>query len=399
MNLWRWAAGEVTVRITSADVSGFLEYLNRWGISMYGFSWEDELTLSFRVCVRDGKRVLKLAEKRGVRAEIRAREGLYWTLKALGKRPILLLGTVALLLLTLYLPTRVLFVQVEGNSTVPSGQILAAADNCGIRFGISRREVRSEKVKNALIGELPQLEWAGVNTSGCIATITVRERSAPLRQQQTESGISSIVAARDGVILSCTAEAGSVQCQVGQAVREGEVLISGYTDCGIVIQATRAEGEVFALTRHRIQAIAPSERIRKGQILEQRKKYSIIIGKKRINFYNGSGICDTSCGRMYAEYYIYLPGGFQLPLALAVETISYPDTYPTECDPDTAEEDLSSFLRNYASSRMISGEILRMMEGFSCADGVYRLEGDYLCREMIGRNRQEGKVETDGKSG
>ena len=89
-------------------------------------------------------------------------------------RPVLLAGLGILFLLAMYLPSRVLFIRVEGNMQIPDRQILAAAEECGIRFGASRREVRSEKVKNALLSSVPQLQWAGVNTAGCVATISVR---------------------------------------------------------------------------------------------------------------------------------------------------------------------------------------------------------------------------------
>ena len=133
-------------------------------------------------------------------------------------------------------------------------------------------------------------------------------------------------------------------------------------------------------------------------MVEERKKISLILGKKRINFYNGSGISHTTCGRMYAEYYIYLPGGFRLPLALAVETLSFWETLPSEKGETEGMEQLSDFLKGYVTDRMIAGEIQNAVEDFSSTDGVFCLEGAYLCREMIGKQRQEGKVETDGKT-
>jgi sporulation protein YqfD len=151
-------------------------------------------------------------------------------------------------LLTIFLPTRVLFIHVEGNSTVEERRILEAAQECGIRFGASRRQVRSEKMKNRLLEKVPELKWAGVNTSGCTAVISVREQ--PVQEQRTGyTGISSIVAACDGRITSCTVTKGNGLCAPGQVVQKGQLLISGYLDCGICIRVTGAEGEIFAETR------------------------------------------------------------------------------------------------------------------------------------------------------
>ena len=38
--------------------------------------------------------------------------------------------------------------------------------------------IRSEKVKNSLLQRIPQLQWAGINTDGCVAVISVREKTA-----------------------------------------------------------------------------------------------------------------------------------------------------------------------------------------------------------------------------
>ena len=46
---------------------------------------------------------------------------------------------------------------VEGNSAVASVDIIDAAQNAGLGFGASRRAVRSEKVKNALLASIPDL--------------------------------------------------------------------------------------------------------------------------------------------------------------------------------------------------------------------------------------------------
>ena len=62
---------------------------------------------------------------------------------------------------------------------------------------------------------------------------------------------------RDGFIVSATVTRGNFLCRVGQSVKAGQVLISGYTDCGICIQATRAEGEIYAQTSRDFAAVTP----------------------------------------------------------------------------------------------------------------------------------------------
>ena len=81
---------------------------------------------------------------------------------------------------------------------------------------------------------------------------------------QKSAGVGSIVASRDGVITSITTTKGTPLCKAGQAVKAGQILISGYTDCGISIRADPAEGEVFAETYREMMTLYASKRARRS---------------------------------------------------------------------------------------------------------------------------------------
>lgn len=388
MGFWKSVAGLVEVEITSADIAAAFQTINVSGIPVYHVKQTGNLTSRFEIHRRDYQKLSALTKKRGEKLRICRKTGLYWSVKKLVKRPVLLLGLAILLGLIFILPTRVLFVQVEGNHAVPDNRILAAAEECGISFWASRREVRSEKMKNALLSAVPQLQWAGINTYGCFAVISVREK-AESAAVQTEKQVASIVAARDGLIESITVTRGNALCTIGQVVREGQVLISGYKDCGIYIQATRAEGEVYGKTYRNLDTLTPSVYKKRGDVTQVKQKFSLLVGKKRIILWKDSGIWDTSCGRMYEEYYITLPGGFRLPLAFVRETFTFNEMCEIDTEQAAAENLLTAFADDYVSAQMLAGQILRKSESVFLEDGVYCLKGQYLCLEMIGRVRTE----------
>lgn len=388
MTFLQWLLGMIEVELTSADPAGFLDQASREGISVYGTREESVLTWRFWILRGDLRGLSALAEAKGSKLDIVGRKGFYWWALGMLKRPVLVLGLAALVALVLWLPSRVLFVTVEGNTAVPAKLILEKAAESGIDFGASRREVRSEKVKNALLAAVPELEWAGVNTKGCTAVITVRER-AENQQSPQGASVSRIVASRDGVITSCTSTAGSAQCAVGQAVKAGQTLISGYTDCGITILATRAKGEIYADTTYDLTAFSPGEYTVRGLESASVKKYSLIIGKKRINFDKDSGILDATCAKIYQEYCLTLPGGFRLPVTLVVEEWTVYETATEPAGDAETEALLSDFARNYLLGQMAAGQILSGTESAVRAGEIYVLLGSYACNEMIGRERSE----------
>ena len=376
----------VTVTITSADIPSLLNLLQAKCIVSGSVSRVDALTVTLEVGSKQLPQLDAICSRRGDSLRINGRKGTILTFKQLLCRPVFTGGILLLLFLTIYLPTRVWFVCVEGNIALPARQIVEKASLCGIHFGASRREVRSEQMKNALLEAMPELQWAGVNTRGCVATITVRER--PVQDAIPEDRtVSSIVALRDGFVQEITVTKGSAACKVGQAVKAGQVLISGYTDCGLTIKACRAEGEVFALTRRSITVIASGEWRERSSSGRESKKFALIIGKKRINFYKGSGISDASCVKMYSENYVTLPGGFVLPVALVTEIVT-----ETSCEGafvPVSEEMLSKFARSYLKTCMRSGQILSGTETTTESGGSLIMEGSYQCLEMIGVRKQE----------
>ena len=121
----------------------------------------------------------------------------------------------------------------------------------------------------------------------------------------------------------------------------------------------------------------------------QIQKYSLIIGKKRINLYNGSGISYLSCGKMYKETYVTLPGGFVLPISIVEETWIPYVLSDIVVAADMANDTLSDYAEDYLLKQMVAGRILTSNESFTDTNGVFQIEGNYACLEMIGQVRKE----------
>lgn len=374
----------MTIELTSADPAVTLFRLQNAGIILLDVDCPAEFTLRFRIARTDAQMLFSMTQKYGEDVKVLQKRGLVWLLRGLLHRPVLVLGVSMLLMLSLWVPGRIFFVQVQGNTAVPTARILEAAADCGITFGASSRQVRSQQVKNALLAAIPTLQWAGINTNGCVAIISVGESEPPQSTPQ-DGAIGSIVAVCDGVIRELTVLRGTAQCAPGQAVSAGQTLISAYTDCGICLRADRAQGDVWAYTKRVITMLAPTKFLQRGENQCTVKKYSLIIGKKRINFANSSGILGSTCAKIYSERYLTLPGGFQLPLAVAVETW-------TDTTMDAMSLPSDSYLGEAAANYLreqILGSILTADTLLTNGEDYVCLHGVYGCSEMIGRFRPE----------
>ena len=200
--------GYLDVELTGAGVVDTINRAGEKGITLYEVCWTGDISVRFRISVAEYFVLNKLASKQGDEIKIQGRRGIRFWIYGMIKRPVLTFTMAVLLAFSLWLPGRVLFLAVNGNDKVSAQLILQTAEECGVRFGAKRVYVRSEAVKNNLLEKLPQLQWAGVNTVGCIAVISVREDADRIKKDSGAKA-TNIVACRDGIVLSVTATSGS----------------------------------------------------------------------------------------------------------------------------------------------------------------------------------------------
>ena len=141
--------GQILVEVLSADIPGFLDALGTAGVIMEDLSFPDMLTIRFRIPGSAWKRIRSVAQSRGAAVQIVARRGLWWKIATLRRRPVLLAGVGLAIALALFLPTRVLTVEVQGNTSISANRIREAAARCGVSFGASCQSHGAQKHNSA----------------------------------------------------------------------------------------------------------------------------------------------------------------------------------------------------------------------------------------------------------
>ena len=380
------------IRITAADPERELLKLICENVEITDTEWLDLLTVEITIKKSQFVTVRRVLEKDEINYRIVRTEGLLWAITDFVKRPVLIIGGAILILLACILPRYIFFVEILGNDRVPDRVILQQAEKSGIRFGTLAADVRSEVVKNNLLSRLPELQWVGVTTSGTVATIHVKERSGAKTRTDNEYAVSSIVATHDGVITQMNVYSGTPLIQVGQSVKKGDTLISGYTDCGLRTIAQQADGEIYAFTLRRISVISPVPTVERDEMARQHTCYRLRIGKKVINLCNHSGIHDGTCVKMYSEDYWTLPGGFQFPVSVMKVKCHF---YHIRDDVDIADNNewLMRYANEYLQTQMVAGEVLDESLIWNMSDDFCEFSGSYACHEMIGQVKREETIE------
>lgn len=389
----RWM-GTLRCRIGCADPAQCMNRLIQAGIEFRDPWLPDELTLELTVGWGDWGMLERLCGRQGYELTVLQRRGLIEKLRLMSRRKTLTVCMAMLLFLVMYLPNKVLFVVVEGDTAVSGWQLVLAAEDAGLTFWMDRADVDSYKINNELLQRFPELSWVGVNTKGFVAYISATPR---IQENETEDHrtVTNVVAARDGIVTEVHPIGGQKVCEVGQSVREGELLISGIVECPTHIWATHADGEVYALTVHDETLYLPAQGLLQGQKEGTSLTASVVLGKNRIKIFGNSSNLDTTCDKITTYVPLALPGGYYLPMSLCVEQQISRTTEPVSVDRETLADYGEHYLRDQTFDAMIAGEIRGESFRWETGDSWHILKASFSCHEMISRQVEAEMFEGD----
>ena len=100
---------------------------------------------------------------------------------------------------------------------------------------------------------------------------------------------------------------------------------------------------------------------------------------------NGGGIPEKPCEKETKTYWLTLPGGFSLPLGIAITGIYEYDTKDEILQEASVQQSLLGQIQTRAQRDMIAGTILDSRCRIQTADGCIRLCATLRCEEMIAR--------------
>jgi len=330
----RWLRGYARVRLTGADLPAFFNRCVRAGIILRDVRAEDALTCTVSLPVSRLEAAGKIARRCGCGWEVLARTGMPEGVRRLRRRRgvLVLLGLVfaGLMLSSLFVwEIRV----TENDSSVPDARILRVLADHGVGVGSFWPAFRGERIRTQALLELPELRFLAVNVRGSRAAVEVR--AAIPRPEIFDPALpADVTAGRSGIVESVRAFAGMPRVSRGDAVTEGQLLITG--DAAF----PHARGEVRAYTYYEMTASAPLSRPVKEPNGRSSRRFALILGEKRINFYAGSGILPADCDKMTREWTLRAENAFSLPVRLVMEVRTPYVLRETAADPAACQQEL-----------------------------------------------------------
>lgn len=306
----------------SADPLNATRLLNlclEFGFSFRSFRGDEDGSMAFTCPKTTAKKILRLAQERGIDLTVEKQGGVPSILARRGKRYGLMLGGICGAIL-LFLSGRVVWdVRVVGNETMTAEQVLEELRLCGFGVGSPLKGFRAGELENRVLLQSDSLSWISIYMDGTVAMVQVLENTSP--PQSSPKKPANLIASADGQIESIELLRGDCLVKVGQAVRAGDLLVSGVYDSKTVgVRFTRAAGRILARTERVYEIEIPIKTTEKVYSTEKTDAIWLNFFQKNIKIYKSTGNHTGSCDIIRMEKHFSEWGLSRLPISLTVET-------------------------------------------------------------------------------
>lgn len=386
--LYDLARGTVRLKVSGAQPERILNFCAEKGIEFWDASPCEDFSVSFSAFSSDCAAIMSQSGKNGLEIELLSEKGGRKLASSVKRRAVFVVLAVVSVTLASVSSLFLWNIEIEGNDKLSDAQILRALSDCGVDYGVFWPSLSSDEVRSRVVAEMPEIAWLSLNVRSSMAHIVVHER-VDKPEIVNEKAPCDIVAAKSGVIKRMSVLEGESAAVPGSAVAEGDVLVRGLMSSETGDERhVHSMAQVIADTWYEISAQTPLTEDRKTEKVHTDTAFSLIIGKKRINFFSDSRNKYTSCDKINKLRYISLGDVFTLPLGYAIESTTQYETKAVPIDEKESVERMKADLRSELQRRICDGQIVSEEYSVSKTEGLLTVTLRAQCTENIAREAQ-----------
>ena len=336
----------------------------------------------FEMSVHAATILIELCEEEGYRVWIAARGGLPHMLNRYRRRIGLLIGGI-MGLSVLVASFRVVWdIRISGNEHMTLREVREELSAGGLYVGIPLSELDAGEMAIQIQLASERLSWVSINMNGTVAYVEIRER---VPTPPTEPLLpANLIAGHEGIVEELEIYRGVPVVKAGQAVQEGDLLVSGvYDSQSVGWRVTRAAGQVLARTVHDFEVNIPLKYEEKEYADAPIVKKTLIFFEKEIKLFKNSGILGTSCDKIEDIDGYMMGEGVSLPISVRTEYF-FPYQYRSaDRNYEQAQAVAYHELERQIAREIPEGVLLRKEITPTLTEDTYRLQCRVWCLENI----------------
>lgn len=319
MNAVLFLSGYRRVSTDRENAAALLSLCLTEGISYAGFENESDGGISFCVSLTTAKRLFSLCGRRQIAVTVSHGEGLPCLLWRYRRRAGLMLGALIAVVLLVISQRFVWDVRVKGNEMMSESEILAELRACGFGVGSYIPDLDTPALENRVLIASDRISWISIHMEGTVAVVQVIEHKPPVPAETDTKKPANLIAACDGQIEYLQLYRGQPVVVVGQAVKKGELLVSGiYDSTQDGYRYTRAAGMVMARTKHTITIEIPLSYEEKVSAEPQTGEMWLYFFDFSLKFYKSTGNEGGSCDIIKEDKELDFLGLHDLPISIGI---------------------------------------------------------------------------------
>ncbi len=332
------------------------------------------------ILAKDYPRLRQAARRSRVRLRVLERHGLPFLVHRYRLRFGMVAGFASFCFLLWFLSLFIWNVKIVGNDAISTGDMLALLKDYGIAQGERISDVDVKNLPQTIMLANPDISWMSINVNGCTMTVEVSERVYPPESIDRKQPC-NIKAARDGRILDFQVMLGEVVVSRGDAVVQGDLLVSGVQEYTNGLTAMHhASAVVMAETERVLSVEVPYvQRIEQPTGREWTRKVFQLFHLK-IPLFLGSVHGDYD--RTVEKSPLVL-GGVELPVSVTTATFREKTAVDVQYTPEEALELARAQMVRKAGEELAGITVRSSAESIEQLEHSLRLSVKFICEENI----------------
>ncbi|MBR1692827.1 MAG: sporulation protein YqfD, partial [Lachnospiraceae bacterium] len=251
--VFRFMRGFLRIRVTGFSPERFMNLCSSHGILLWDIT-PCGCCYEMTVALPDFYRLKPILRKTKTRVHILGRTGFPFLMTRWRKRKLFFAGFLACAFFLVYLSTFIWAIDLEGGRQLTREMLLDFLSDRQIAYGVKKSSIDIDALEKSLRNEYPFITWTSSKIEGTKLMIYVKENDIRTGSQPEEKTSADLLADTDGVVESIITRQGVPLVQEGEAVKAGDILISGdvpiESDDKVIVghQLVRADGDVLVRT-------------------------------------------------------------------------------------------------------------------------------------------------------
>lgn len=382
--LLEFLTGYVSISVEGYYIERFINICISEDILLWNIKREKSSFLYANIGIKNFKKLKDIARKTKCRIELKEKKGIPFLLHRYKKRKIFLILLILLVILIYSASNFVWNIEVIGNETISSEELIQNLNENGLKIGRLKSKVDTKDIINNIRLEREDIAWMGIELDGTNAKVNIVE-SSPKPDIIDEDEYCNIVSEKVGVITKIVPQNGTALVKVGDIVKEGSILIGGwlegkYTGTRYVHSNGDVQAKVWYSKREKMELGTAV----KKETGNEEKKYAIYfnnfkinLGKSIPNFEKYDTISEKKKLKLFSNFYLPIEIEKNLYKEVNLEEIQYEKEEAVQILTEKLENELSTEIQN--TQNIVNKQVNEYQQ-----DGYVEVEVIYEVLENIG---------------